>query len=206
MSRGLSGVLLAAFGDNHMTTIVLVELDFSSGVQRYHTGVGDVTYLGDTYTGIGNLGNIEPILEDGGVKMKGIRVSLEGVDTTVVDLSVNEAIQGRDATIYLAVYDYDTADVTEGFEIFSGYMDTLEMSRGTDASLILSIESSMAKFDLPNIRRFTSEDHKERYPTDKFFDLMSYTNESQIVWGRNSGRSNSHVGPIDDGGPTWDEQ
>jgi len=121
-------------------------------------------------------------------------VSLQGVDTTVVDISVNEAIQGRSAVIYMAAYDYDTAGVTDAFEIFSGYMDTMEMSRGLDASLVLSIESIMTQFDLPNVRRFTSEDHKENYPTDKFFDLMPYTNEAEITWGKNKGGSGGGSG------------
>jgi len=197
MSRGLSGILLAAFGDNHVITIVLIELDFSSGMQRYHSGVGVISYGGNDYTGVGSFGNIEPIVEDNGVKMKGIRVSLQGVDTTVADLSVNEAIQGRSAVIHMAAYDYDTAGVTDAFEIFSGYMDTMELTRGTSATMTLSIESIMTQFDLPNIRRFSSEDHKERYPTDEFFDLMPVINEAEISWGNNTAGSMGY-GPIDD--------
>ncbi len=185
MSRGLSGVLLSAFDEDHIVTVVLVKLEFDSGTQRYHSGVGDITYLSETYIGVGDFGKIEPILEDRGVKMKGIMVALQGVDTTVVDLTNNESVQGRAATIYLAVYDHETAAITEGFELFSGYMDNVQMTRGTEATLSLSIESIMSQFDLPNVRRFTSEDHQERYPGDLFFNEMAYSNEARIVWGNN---------------------
>lgn len=189
MSRGLSGTLTSLFADSHISVVLLVKLEFDSGTQRYFSGAGTIQYLSETYIGIGEFGQIEPILEDKGVKMKGIRLALQGVDTTIIDISVNEAIQGRKAAIFLCGYDTELAAITDGFEIFSGYMDTVEISRGTQASMILSIESIMAQFDLPNIRRFTSEDHKERYPGDKFFDLVSQTNELEIVWGNSAGNT-----------------
>jgi hypothetical protein len=187
MSRQLSGTLLTAFSDDNTVAIFLVKLEFTSGTQRYHTGIGTITYLAETYTGVGNLGKIEPIVEDTGVKMKGIRIYLEGVDTTVIDLSADEPVQGRPASVFLCAYDYDTADIADGFEIFSGYMDTIEMSRGTSATMSLSIESIMSRFDLPNIRRFTSEDHQERYAGDLFFDFMPKSNEASLVWGPHGG-------------------
>jgi len=183
MSRGLSGALLTHFSADHIISIVLIELSFDSGTQRYHTGIGDITYRTFTYVGIGTLGQIEPILEDQGIKMKGVRVALQGVDTTVIDLTSNEDIQGRAARIDVAAYDYETATIIDGFEIFSGTMDTSEITRGENASLVLTLESIMSQFDLPNVRRFTDEDHKTRHPNDEFFSLLVTINEQQIVWG-----------------------
>lgn len=193
MSRGLSGVLLSKFNEDHIVSLLLVKLEFQSGTQYYSTGATSVLFEGNTYTGVGDFGHIEPVEEDKGIKMKGIRISLQGVDTTVIDLALNEAVQGRPAVVYLCVYDYDTASIVEGFELFSGYMDTVQMSRGEKGTLSLTVESIMTQFDLPNVRRFTSEDHKERYPTDKFFDVMSQSNEARIIWGANEA-SNYPIG------------
>lgn len=194
MSRGLSGTLLAHFAGDHIVSIVMIELNFDSGVQRYHSGIGDITYRTFTYTGIGTLGKVEPILEDQGIKMKGVRVSLQNVDTTVIDLTNNEDIQGRAARIDIAAYDYETADIIEGFEIFSGLMDTAEITRGIEAAMVLSIESIMSQFDLPNIRRFTDEDHKTRHPNDEFYSLMVTTNETTIDWGSHQDEKGKHSG------------
>ena len=186
MSRGLSGALEGLFAENHISTVILVKLEFDSGTQRYFSGSGTLSYLGEDYLGTGEFGRMEPVLEDKGVKMKGIRLALQGVDTTVIDLTLNEAIQGRPASVSICSYDIELAAITEGFEIFSGYMDTIEMSRGSNASMVITIESIMSQFDLPNVRRFTSEDHKERYPTDSFFDFMPKTSEATIDWGSNT--------------------
>lgn len=186
MSRGISGTLLSHFNSDHIVSVVAVKLSFDSGTQRYHTGVGDLTYLSEVYIGVGTLIGIEAILEDQGIKMKGIQLSLQAVDTTVIDLTSNEDIQGRTAVLYLIAYDYETADVVDGFEIFSGSMDTFEISRGKEASMTLSVESIMSQFDLPSIRRMTDEDHQSRFPGDTFFDMMSKVNEAEIVWGSNS--------------------
>ena len=87
MSRGLSGVLLSAFDQDHIVTVVLVKLEFDvadGGTQFYHTGAGNLDYLGETYTGVGDFGKIEPITEDKGIKMKGITLAFQGIDTTVI--------------------------------------------------------------------------------------------------------------------------
>lgn len=196
MSRGISGTLLSHFDSDHIVSVVAVKLSFDSGTQRYHTGVGDLTYLSEVYIGVGTLIGIESILEDQGIKMKGIQISLQGVDTTVVDLTNNEDVQGRSAVLYLIAYNYETADVIDGFEIFSGTMDTFEISRGVNATMTLAIESVMSQFDLPSIRRMTDEDHQSRFPGDTFFDLMVKINESEINWGSNTD-SNRHSGSYD---------
>jgi len=208
MSRGLSGVLNAAYGEDHIMSLVLVKLEFNplfTGTQYYHSGIGDIDYLGDTYTGVGDFSRIEPIVEDLGIKMKGCRIGLQGIDTTVVDLSANEAIQGRPATIFICVYDQESASITEGFEIFSGIMDTFEMVRGEQGSMSLSVESIMYQFDLPNMRRFTGEDHKSRYPNDEFFDHIDAINEVDITWGSNAtsggGVGGAGSGDYEAGGP-----
>ena len=49
-------------------------------------------------------------------------------------------------------------------------------------SIQLAVESRMADWARPNVRRFNSTDHNEDYPNDKFFDFVENMVEKEIVW------------------------
>ncbi len=184
MSRGLLGSLASALQQESILVSFFVKLEFDSGVQRYHSGIGDVTLNSEVYKGVGELGKIDAISEDSDLAMKGIKIQLSGIDTTKVDLTISESIRGRLATLYAGVVDPETMTCSDYVEMFIGYMDSVQYVRSSEkGSMVLSVESIMTQFDLPAIRRATNEDHQDRYPGDTFYEHTGNSANSTIVWG-----------------------
>ena len=55
---------------------------------------------------------------------------------------------------------------------------------GETLTISVSIESRLIDLERPRIWRYTSEDQKRVYPTDKGFDFVNDLQSKQIIWGR----------------------
>ena len=180
MSRTIPAAILTALSQESVEPFYAVELKFSAGTVRFWTGYGDRTIDGQTYTGTGNLLNISGIEEVADLSAKGITLTLSGIDTALVSLALQEPYQGREARVLFGV-----VGVSDYVEVFAGLMDVMTIQEdGTTATIELTVESKLVSLQRPNMRRYTSESHKARYPGDTFFDFVEQLQDKEIAWGR----------------------
>lgn len=182
MSRIVPSSILTALSQPEVQPFYAIEFSFDSGTIRLWTGYGDRTISGQTYTGSGSLLTISGMEEVADMSAKSTTVTLSGIPAELVSLALQEPYQNRPCRILFGV-----ANSTDIVESFSGFMDkmTLEDS-GDSASISMVIESKWVKLDRVNIRRYTSESQKSRYPNDTFFDYVSDLQDKEILWGRKS--------------------
>lgn len=168
-----------------------VDLAFETANVRLWTGFGDKTINSQTYIGSGALLTIEGLEEVSDLSAKGTNLTLSGLNSTIISYALTEEYQGRTVTIYWGVGN-------ETVEIFSGYMDQMTIrDDGETSSIGLSVESRLIMLERPNIRRYTSESHKQVRKrkwlddgntgdpaADTFFDWVQGLQDTQIVWGR----------------------
>jgi len=180
MSRTVPAAILTALAQETVEPFYAVEMNFDAGAVRLWTGYGDRTIGGQTYTGSGNLLNISGIEEAADLSAKGITLSLSGIDTSIVSLALQEPYQGRTARVLFGV-----AGVSDYVEVFRGIMDVMTIQEdGSTATIELTVESKLVTLQRPNVRRYTSESHKLRYPSDTFFDFVEQLQDKEVAWGR----------------------
>ena len=63
MARSLSASMVTEVTSNVMSPIVLIKLEFDSGDLNLWTGIGNITFNGDTYTGAGDVIDISTVQE-----------------------------------------------------------------------------------------------------------------------------------------------
>ncbi len=187
MSRNTSTLLKTEFSSENLSTMLLIRIDFSSGIQRYHSGINSVYYDEgsgpEEYLGVGTLGAVDPIEESMENQAHGINVTLSGVDTTQLNLVVEEDYQGRPVDLFVAHYDIETATIVDAQNIFTGGIDTIAISKGTKGSMTMQVEHESAQYDTPNTFRATDEDHQKAHPGDLFFDQIHNVVNNELVWG-----------------------
>jgi hypothetical protein len=182
MSRTLPAGMSTALAGGSVTLFYAVEMLFDSGAIRLWTGYGDKTINSQTYTGAGTLLNIDGIAEVADLNASGITVTLSGISSGVISLALQENYQGRVARVYFGV-----EGVNGVVEVFSGFMDVMTIQHSGDKlNVTLSIESKLVTLQRPNIRRYTSANHKLRNAGDTFFDYVTELQDKEIVWGRKS--------------------
>lgn len=182
MSRIVPSSILTALSQPEVQPFYAIEFSFDSGTIRLWTGYGDRTISSQTYTGSGSLLTISGMEEVADMSAKSTTVTLSGIPAELVSLALQEPYQNRPCRILFGV-----TNSTDIVESFSGFMDkmTIEDS-GESASISMVIESKWVKLDRANIRRYTSESQKSRYPNDTFFDYVSDLQDKEILWGRKS--------------------
>lgn len=182
MSRTLPAGMAAALAQSSVTLFYAIELLFDTATIRLWTGYGDKTISGDVYTGAGTLINIDGIAEVADLNATGITTTLSGISSGTISLALQENYQGRVAKVYFGV-----EGVSGVVEVFSGFMDVMTIQHSGDRmNVTLSIESKLVTLQKPNIRRYTSANHKLRNPGDTFFDHVTKLQDKEVVWGRKS--------------------
>lgn len=181
MSRlSLPGGMAAKLAEAHVTWFVLLQLDLDSGTQYLASTPFDVTYSGNTYTGAQGIGTIEPVTEVAGMA-QGIAYTLSGVPSSAIAAVLTEPIQGRTATLRLAVVDGTSLLVDP--VVWQGALDapTIE-DNGTTCTVRVTAEHALIGWQQPTGKLFSNEQQQLDYAGDEFFEFAADLAEKPIVW------------------------
>ncbi len=182
MTRGITSALDDELAADALKPIFLWHGQFGSGPLRLWTGYGDLTALGETWTGSGTFGGASLIQESTEIRADGVRFMLSGMDPAIIDIAENEEYQQRPCSLYFAALTPALTVVADPYEIFTGAMDVMRHTEGAEtANVWLSAENELAVLERPKLRRNTPEDHQADYPTDTFFDYVADLQDKEII-------------------------
>lgn len=184
MSRTLTASAETASLAAHITAVLFVELDCSSGFVRMNSADRSLTFSSMTFTGIGHLGKIAPFGEPTDLRVEGITLEVTGIPSTYISIAMNEDIQGRTARLWIGFLDANYALIDAPVLIYRGRMDTMDIQLGATCTVTVRIENRFADWDRARVRRYNHADQIARFPSDKGFELVAQTTEREIVWGR----------------------
>lgn len=185
MSRTLSSEMQAVATAEVVRPIVLVQCDFDSGALNLWNGLGDLTVGGVDYVGAGTLLNISSMKESSDLSANGMNVTLSGVTEPLISKARDEDYQGRELKVLLGAMDSSNSVISSPVIIFSGFMDTMKIQDAAEtATITVTVENRLIEFQRSRIRRYTAEDQKIDYPTDKGLEFVAEMAEKEIVWGR----------------------
>ena len=208
MSRDIPSTFLPALAEKEIYPFFAVDINFATGPLYLWSGYSDLvrTETGNIYLGAGQFLNVSSIGETTEIEAKGATLSLSGIPSGFLSLALNEPYQGRECKIYLGLLSQPQYLITQaseflitqaddfmvsetgsqGFiEIFSGELDQMIISESSDSATIsVTAENILIKLERPIIRRFTSEDQKSRYPTDKGLEFIAGLQDKEIFWGK----------------------
>lgn len=186
MARTIAASILSKLSDKTVYPFYAVDLNFDAAPVYAWTGAGSITISGNEYTGVGNLLQISDVEETQEIAAKGMTLSLSGIPSDLLALSLTEPYQGRLCKVYLGfMTSWENPDASpDVMEIFSGYMDQMTIEEGADTSKIaVSVESRLIDLERPRNRRYTAENQRIRFPNDKAFDFVESLQDQQLEWG-----------------------
>lgn len=186
MARSLSAQMQAVATADVVRPFLLIDLDFDAptGTVRLWTGHGDITFNSNTYAGAGDVLSIDKFSESIDLEESGITLNLTGLNPTIVEYARDKEYQGRTATVRFGALDGSGNIISDPIIVFQGFMDTMSITdAGESANISLTIESKMIALDRVKVRRYTPEDLKLDYPSDKGLDFVPSMQETEITWG-----------------------
>lgn len=189
-TRTISAANIAALDANHIKYVLFARLDFSSGVQRYHTEIGPKTAVhpvhgSESYTGIGDFGGISgDVKESVTAAPTGIKLVLTGVNASLINTSITENYYRRDAEVMLGLEDASGNLVDDPVILFSGFMDKIDISLSQGlGQMTLSVESRGTNLLTASDVRFTDEDKQAEVNGDLMAEYVYRMADLQLKWG-----------------------
>ena len=159
-------------GTDPKRQLVFAELEFPSGWVRAHTCVGERTYNGQVYLGVGELAKIGKFKESAGKSPNGFEVSMLFDDLTLFSDIVNEDPTGLTARLHLVGLD-DKRRITGGALLFDGFNGGLSVKKGKPFTATLRLTDWYERWSNPvQNARITNEAQQAIHPGDRIYDQV----------------------------------
>ena len=161
-----------------------VSLEFDSGTLNLWSGIGNFTGSdGLTYTGAGELLNIENVDEDKELSSTNMTIGISGLSENIVTYATTEDYQNRPMTIKMFFFHPDTDDEIGNVILFKGRMDTLTVVDGDSFSVVISAENKLIDLTRPKNLFYTAETQNFLYSGDKGLEFVAKIREQTVNWG-----------------------
>lgn len=181
--RTMSAAMVTEVTTAALSPVLLAEMSFSTPV-RVWTGYGTLTYNGNGYLGLGDLGTIAPVEETTDLSARGLSFQLSGIPTAYVSLALNEDYQGRSCSVMLGALSPTAGLIASPITIYVGRMDVMAITDdGESAQITMSTENRLVDFRRVREVRYTDEEQHVIDPTDKGLEYVTGLQEKTIYWG-----------------------
>jgi hypothetical protein len=183
MPRDISPAYLAALKAAVLYPVIFVEAAFVAETIRLWTGLGDGSFNGQTWQGMGSLLGISTVEEGSTVEAKGITISLSGIDPVLLPECLNAFQVGLPVTVFLGLGDGAGNLIPSPVVAFAGRMDqpTIEAD-ATTATISVACESKLLDLNTPLPYRYTNQDQQIFFPGDLFFAWVNSIQNVPIQW------------------------
>jgi len=186
MTRDIDPNVLTELESSNFRWVVLLRLDFDSGTVFLHTGVGNLSFDGNTWLGVGAIGQLSGVVEKAEGADNRTRVTLCPIPkaelSNLVDEVTNDDPVGRPYKLYYAVLDSDGLVIDDAIVMSSGTMDRVELVDGEVASLSIDLVSDTARLKKRVSFKLTNQHQQDLFPNDKGLEFVGDT-DKRVRWG-----------------------
>lgn len=185
MSRDMTPAMEAATLASEVHPILFAEIGVSTGFIRVHTGIGDITFNGEVFQGVGEFGGVSEIVETEDVEANGLVFILSGVPAVNIAVAFNSMEQGLPAILWIGAFDLTTrALIVDPVLVYEGLTDVPEIDEtGETAAFAINTENRLIQLERPKTRRYTDLDQKLDFATDRGFEFVPSLQDRQVKFG-----------------------
>jgi hypothetical protein len=183
MSRDLTAASQTAAEGAHVRIISLVYLGLSTAVY-VNSSDRDIVFAGNTYLGVGRLGSISAIVEHSAIQASGITLTMTGIPQAYTQMVLSSYYQGKTVSIWQGFLNDSYALIADPILQWTGMIDQMSLSLGETATITITAESKLIRWENPIGGRYTDADQQARFPGDLGLQFVSQTVEREIIWGR----------------------
>ena len=205
MTRDLSAGMVTAAQSDEGEVFHLISLAFSGGTSFLTTAPHDITFDGDTYIAVGGHLGFEVVQETTDLTGQGVRLTLDGVDQTIISALLAQNYIGRTAIVRQGHIDSSGDIIVDPVTLFSGLLNSrfeIDESRDPESSgtviIRTTIVSPLVSFRQQRGIRMTLASHQHHFPNDTIMRHVSTISGRKVPWGKTD-FAMSGSGSADDG-------
>lgn len=178
-----SDKFLQAMQQPDVCMVYAVEIEFPSGTSRAHSGVGAIVVDGNTFLGVGNLGEIGMVKSVNTTSPSEVTIALSGLDPSVIATGLNDRVVGRNARILAVVFDDVSGQALAADLLFDGFISSTAMSAGENNAYTVTVSNVFERWKRGLPHRYTDSSHQRRHSGDHIFRYCAQMAERSIFWG-----------------------
>lgn len=210
MARNIIPEIIDAATKDVVRPFFAVDLEFDSPNElRFWSGIGDLTVAGVTYTGAGDLMSVSEVRESSDLSANGATLTMSGIPSELINIAIDEPYQGRVCKISFGLIDLSllsegylqteasdfillesggridlrVTQVANFFNLFSGYMDQMNIvENGESSTISVSVENKLIDLERPRTRRYTDKSQQQRYSGDLAFEFVTRLQGEELTW------------------------
>jgi hypothetical protein len=184
----MTAAMAVQLSASHIRPLFLMSAQFTDGTIYVWSGMGTLSWNGQTWIGLGTLGTISGVEESSEIKANNVTFTLSGIDPSLLGEALNQARQGYPVTLWFGFLDDQLNVVADPVQAYSGRMDVPVIEEGSDTSTIsLTVENRLIDLNRTKERRYTDQDQQIDFPGDTGFRYVAALQNWNGVWGRASG-------------------
>ncbi len=184
MARNFTSSQLAQIQAAAKRPVLFFEAQYTGGFIRVWSGIGPLAWNGQTWTGLGDLLSVSPIIEATDTVAQGFKVSLSGVPSAIVAENIGQVQRGYSGKVWLGFFDSSNTVIADPYLAAAGQLDQPEMDESAAAPMVtVSYENRLISLERARERRFDSEDQQIDYPGDLGFAYVASLQEWDGGWG-----------------------
>ena len=132
MARDLTSGMQAEVQAPVLRPVIFYEGEFSTGTLRLWSGLGTISWNGQTWTGAGNAIGISEIAETADIRAAGVTASLSGNVSSLIAAALAEARYGKPGKVWLGCFGDETL---ESGTAQAGSTNTLTLAAGASGEI-----------------------------------------------------------------------
>ncbi len=162
--------------------VLAARLDLKSGVTCAHTGVGQLIIAGETYLGVGSLGEISQLKENKTTSPPQLQLKLAGFDKSLVGMVMNEQSRGREVRLMMVAIGEEGKPLLAEV-LFIGQITSINVVSGEENAVCVNVSNRFERWSIGLPDRFTDESWSSRRQGDRIFRYVAQMAERAIYWG-----------------------
>lgn len=189
MTRSIGTDFLSQLNGAEIQPFFAVSVGFSTPLNLW-TGYNTINIDGTTYVGSGDLLSVGAVDETADIRANGIKLTLSGLDSSIISSALTEDSQGKVVKIYFGVLtttDNQTVVVDTPYQTFEGFIDTMSILEDNNTAVIsVNVENKLIILEKALNRRYTDQDQKNLFSGDKGLEFVDDMQDKTIMWGGGS--------------------
>jgi hypothetical protein len=169
---------LATAGE-HVCRAILVEMEVESGALRMHDGVGHLSWDGNDWLGVGDLGSISGISGGLSVEAGDLTLTMAGIPSDYRDEVLQEVQRGKRVTVYMGIVDKASGTwAHEPEAVYTGFVNVPSVEEeagegGAFLTVTIKVISAGSYVRRLQVWRRTDADQKSRFSGDRFYEFKT---------------------------------
>src|SRR3990172_2864611 len=174
MARNLTAGMQAEVQAGTLRPVIFYEGEFASGMLRLWSGVGTISWNGQSWQGAGQLLSITGVTETSDVRAAPMTVTLSGNVSALLATALTEARLGKPGKVWLPAPGAAGAIIADPYLAFSGRLNVPKIDdAGEQCAISITYESRLIDLQRARVRRWTHEDQQIDFPGDLGFEYVS---------------------------------